>query len=217
MAAYGMRQTADSMCVALYLRASAPKNSSARGMARSSIAIAQVSCASIVGGLLGYAIGALLWGAVAEFFFRWIPGFTPEVFGRVQALYLQYGFWIVFAAGFTPIPYKVFTICSGVMSLNLPLFLLASSVSRYIERMEFDREFWRRQYFEKRAQIAEGRRAAAKIDGLERSRRQLAQKTADIAGIGADGARRQCTVGALPPAKGKVDVEIIYQTTDGAL
>ncbi len=88
------------------------------------------SCASIVGGLLGYAIGALLWGAVSEFFFRWIPGFTPEVFGRVQSLYLQYGFWIVFAAGFTPIPYKVFTICSGVVSLNLPLFLLASSVSR---------------------------------------------------------------------------------------
>ena len=73
---------------------------------------------------------ALAWGAVSEFFFRWIPGFTPEVFGRVQSLYLQYGFWIVFAAGFTPIPYKVFTICSGVMSLNLPLFLLASSVSR---------------------------------------------------------------------------------------
>ena len=48
----------------------------------------------------------------------------------MQSLYLQYGFWIVFAAGFTPIPYKVFTICSGVMSLNLPLFLLASSVSR---------------------------------------------------------------------------------------
>ena len=85
------------------------------------------SCASIVGGLLGYAIGALLWGAVSEFFFRWIPGFTPEVFGRVQSLYLQYGFWIVFAAGFTPIPSKVFTTCSGVMEIPWPNPMVASS------------------------------------------------------------------------------------------
>ena len=42
----------------------------------------------------------------------------------------DYGFWYVFAAGFTPIPYKVFTIASGVFKLNFVLFLVASTISR---------------------------------------------------------------------------------------
>jgi len=59
-----------------------------------------------------------------------VPGFTPEVFARVQGYYDEYGFAAVLIAGFTPIPYKVFTIASGVFEMNVPLFVTASAISR---------------------------------------------------------------------------------------
>ncbi|MCF6180189.1 MAG: DedA family protein, partial [Geopsychrobacter sp.] len=49
---------------------------------------------------------------------------------RVGDLFVQYDFWTVFAAGFTPIPYKVFTISAGAFGINLPVFILASLISR---------------------------------------------------------------------------------------
>jgi membrane protein DedA with SNARE-associated domain len=67
---------------------------------------------------------------VNGFFFQYIPGFTPDVFSRVQGLFAEYGFWVVFTAGFTPIPYKVITIGSGVFQVNLVVFLIASLISR---------------------------------------------------------------------------------------
>jgi membrane protein YqaA with SNARE-associated domain len=51
-------------------------------------------------------------------------------FTRVGALYAKYSFWIVFAAGFTPLPYKVITITAGVFGINFPIFLIASAISR---------------------------------------------------------------------------------------
>lgn len=88
------------------------------------------SVASVIGGILGYLIGFGIWGSVDSFFFRYIPGFTESFFTKVMHNYQEYGFWYVFAAGFTPIPYKVFTIASGVFKLNFFLFLLASTISR---------------------------------------------------------------------------------------
>jgi membrane protein YqaA with SNARE-associated domain len=88
------------------------------------------SVASLFGGLAGYAIGWGLWGAVDQFFFAYIPGFTVDVFDKVKDLYAENGFVIVFTAAFTPIPYKVITIAAGVCKINLPLFLLASVVGR---------------------------------------------------------------------------------------
>ncbi|MBL8027384.1 MAG: DedA family protein [Fibrobacteres bacterium] len=85
---------------------------------------------SVLGGMLGYFIGTMLWQVVSGFFFSYIPGFTPAIFAKVQAMYLEYGFFAVLIAGFTPIPYKVFTIASGVFALNFPLFVLASAISR---------------------------------------------------------------------------------------
>ncbi len=88
------------------------------------------SLASIMGGMIGYFIGYSLWGLVDSFFFNYVPGFTESLFNRVMSNYHEYGFWYVFAAGFTPIPYKVFTIASGVFKLNFFLFFLASTISR---------------------------------------------------------------------------------------
>ncbi len=85
---------------------------------------------SVLGGMLGYAIGHLLWEGAEGFFFRYVPGFTPEVFERVRGYYDEYGFLAVMIAGFTPIPYKVFTIASGVFGMQFWPFVLASVLSR---------------------------------------------------------------------------------------
>jgi membrane protein YqaA with SNARE-associated domain len=88
------------------------------------------SCGSVLGGILGYGIGWGGWSLVADFFYAYIPGFTPAVFGRVQDLFSRYDFWVVFTAGFTPIPYKVITIGAGVFKVNFSVFILASLISR---------------------------------------------------------------------------------------
>lgn len=88
------------------------------------------SIASVIGGILGYLIGFGIWESVDSFFFKYVPGFTESLFQKVMINYQKYGFWYVFSAGFTPIPYKVFTIASGVFKLNFFFFFLASALSR---------------------------------------------------------------------------------------
>jgi membrane protein YqaA with SNARE-associated domain len=90
------------------------------------------SVCSVIGGLFGYAIGYFAWSAVGHFFFDYLGGigFTPENFSIVQGKYETNAFWAVFAAGFTPIPYKVFTVAAGVFSISLAPFFLASVLSR---------------------------------------------------------------------------------------
>ena len=94
------------------------------------------SMASVIGGLLGYYIGYELWysgegySAIAKFFFTYIPGFTIDNFLTTKKWFHEFSFWIVFTAGFTPIPYKVITISSGVTNINLSMFIIASIISR---------------------------------------------------------------------------------------
>jgi len=88
------------------------------------------SIGSVIGGVIGYLLGWGFWSLLDDFFFTYVPGFTPQLFARVQALYAEHDFWVVFAAGFTPIPYKVITIAAGVFLINFPVFVLASMVGR---------------------------------------------------------------------------------------
>ncbi len=90
---------------------------------------------SVIGAMAGYAIGLFAWQtpsgeftALANFFYEHV--FTLEQFNEVKALYDQYNFWIVFTAGFTPLPYKLITISGGLFNINLPMFIIASVVSR---------------------------------------------------------------------------------------
>jgi len=84
--------------------------------------------ASVLGGLAGYAIGAFffeaLGGPVLEIYD------ATETFEEVRALYNEHGVLIVFTAGFSPIPYKIFTIASGVAGMEPFSFALASLVGR---------------------------------------------------------------------------------------
>ncbi len=83
---------------------------------------------SVIGGVIGYYIGFALWGSVEPML---IPSvFSAEKFEQVTGLYDEYGVPIVFAAGFTPIPYKVFTVAGGVAEISLPAFIGTSIVGR---------------------------------------------------------------------------------------
>jgi len=93
--------------------------------------------ASVTGALFGYVIGHFLWWTpsdeftgLANFFFANIPSFTPELFYKIKNMYDSYDFWIVFTAGFTPIPYKVITVSAGAFNISLPMFIIASVISR---------------------------------------------------------------------------------------
>lgn len=95
------------------------------------------TAASVIGACFGYFIGHALWWAdvgqfsgVATWFFAHIPSFSHEVFFKVQALYEQWNFWVIFTAGFTPIPYKVFTIAAGAFDVSMGMMVIASIVSR---------------------------------------------------------------------------------------
>jgi membrane protein YqaA with SNARE-associated domain len=86
------------------------------------------SVGSVLGGILGYLIGwqfmAMLGEKIVDFY-----GLTEKV-DYIGSLYRQYDAWAVGIAGFTPIPYKVFTITAGAFKINFLIFLLASALSR---------------------------------------------------------------------------------------
>ncbi|HWQ02915.1 MAG TPA: DedA family protein, partial [Candidatus Nitrosotenuis sp.] len=86
--------------------------------------------ASVLGGVFGYAIGYYLWHLVDQFFFTYVPGFTEANFRFVEGKYRENAFLAIFAAAFTPIPYKVFTIASGVFETGVQVLVAASILGR---------------------------------------------------------------------------------------
>ena len=84
--------------------------------------------ASVLGGIAGYALGFFAFVAIGQPILEFY-GYT-EKFAEFAAEFNEYGGWIVFVFGITPFPYKVITIASGAVSLNLMIFILASVVSR---------------------------------------------------------------------------------------
>ncbi len=83
---------------------------------------------SVLGGLLGYAIGYFLFDLVGQPILSFY-GYGDK-FQEFAAQYNEYGAWIVFMAGLTPFPFKVITIASGTTSMNIFVFILASIVGR---------------------------------------------------------------------------------------
>lgn len=82
---------------------------------------------SVLGGVAGYAIGYGLFDTIE-------PWLRESHYWRSYEISKQwlddYGVWIVFVVGFSPIPYKIFTITAGVVVLNLPGFIIASVIGR---------------------------------------------------------------------------------------
>jgi len=84
--------------------------------------------ASVIGGLLGYAIGKWAWELVGTRIIATL-GYM-DLFHTLQAQFTEYTFWAILVAGFTPLPFKVFTITAGTCSVPLTPFVLGALVSR---------------------------------------------------------------------------------------
>lgn len=99
------------------------------GSTRKSFRFALIcSAGSVLGGMIGYAIGLGAWQAVKGFFIPYI--FSQGAFDTVQRLYQGNAFLAILSAAFTPIPYKVFTIAAGVFEVSFWTLLSASIVGR---------------------------------------------------------------------------------------
>ena len=80
---------------------------------------------SVLGGILGYVIGYGIFDIIKP----WLIDSTYWKYHEVSKKWFDaYGVWVIFVAGFSPIPYKVFTITAGVLTLNLPIFIIASII-----------------------------------------------------------------------------------------
>lgn len=86
------------------------------------------SATSVLGGILGYAIGYFLYEAVGRPIVEFYG--LERSFEAYQATFAQWGLWIILIKGITPIPYKIVTIASGVAAFDPMTFLLASVVTR---------------------------------------------------------------------------------------
>lgn len=83
--------------------------------------------ASVLGGLLGYFIGASLFDVIEP---HLRTSHYWEAYQTAVYWFEQWGFWAIFVAGFSPIPYKVFTIAAGSLSMALLPFTIASVIGR---------------------------------------------------------------------------------------
>jgi membrane protein YqaA with SNARE-associated domain len=84
--------------------------------------------ASVAGGALGYYIGYAVFDQLARPLINFY-GYGPR-FAAFQAMYAQYGVWIILIKGLTPIPYKIVTIASGAARFDFAVFMVASAVTR---------------------------------------------------------------------------------------
>ena len=86
------------------------------------------SVASVLGGMFGYLIGwqfmDVVGSRIVEFYH------LQAKFEQIGVLYNEHQGWAVAAAGFTPLPYKIFTLAAGAFEINFPTFVLASALSR---------------------------------------------------------------------------------------
>ena len=83
---------------------------------------------SVIGGILGYLIGAFFWDIIGSFIINFYNG-TDEI-DSLKELFQKHGWMVILIAGLTPVPYKVFTISSGFLSLNIFVFIFCSILSR---------------------------------------------------------------------------------------
>jgi membrane protein YqaA with SNARE-associated domain len=83
---------------------------------------------SVVGGIVGYLIGALLYDSIGQWVIQ-IYGYGDKVEAFREA-YAEWGAWIILLKGLTPIPYKLVTITSGFAGYNIVLFVVFSIITR---------------------------------------------------------------------------------------
>jgi membrane protein YqaA with SNARE-associated domain len=95
---------------------------------------------TLLGALAGYSIGHFAWinangefSVLAQFLFNHAPGFSEAVFNKIYVQFVRWDFGALFIASFVPLPFKIFTISSGVSDMNLFMFSLATLISQGIK------------------------------------------------------------------------------------
>ncbi len=83
---------------------------------------------SVLGGILGYFIGMFLYDSVGQWLIRFYG--MGEGIETFRATYREWGAWIILIKGFTPIPFKLVTIASGIAAFSFPVFVAAAVVTR---------------------------------------------------------------------------------------
>lgn len=111
---------------------------------------------SVLGGVLGYAIGYFLF----ETFGKMIIDFynLGHAFDAYQEMFAEWGLWIILIKGLTPIPYKLITIASGVAKFDFLVFMLASIVTRGVRFYAVAALLWKygppiREFIDKRLSL----------------------------------------------------------------
>jgi membrane protein YqaA with SNARE-associated domain len=95
---------------------------------------------TLSGSIAGYLIGHFAWldmegefTGLAQFLFNNIPGFSEAGYNKIHILYAKWDFWILFIAASLPLPYKIFSISSGVFDINMFIFCFATLISQGIK------------------------------------------------------------------------------------
>ena len=114
---------------------------------------AVATVASVLGGLFGYAIGALLFETVGQPILEFYG--KADAFDSFATRYNDWGAWAVLIAGVTPFPFKVITIASGATGLSLPVFILSAVLARALRFFVVAALLWKfgppiRDFIEKR-------------------------------------------------------------------
>ncbi len=92
---------------------------------------------TLAGAIAGYSIGHFAWlnhegqfTMVAQFLFNTIPGFSEAGYEKIQMLYEKWDYWILFIAAALPLPFKIFSVSSGVFDVNLLIFCIVTFLSQ---------------------------------------------------------------------------------------
>jgi membrane protein YqaA with SNARE-associated domain len=95
---------------------------------------------TLFGAIAGYSIGHFAWlnsngefTGLAQFLINHIPGFSEIVYSKIQIQFAKWDFWILFIASLIPVPYKIFSISSGVFDINIIMFCIATLISQGIK------------------------------------------------------------------------------------
>jgi membrane protein YqaA with SNARE-associated domain len=95
---------------------------------------------TLTGALTGYLIGNLVWikdngdfTGLSTFIFNNIPGFTENLYYKIQILFTKWNIWILCAAVTTPIPYGIFSVFAGSLQINIFVFLITTLVCQSIK------------------------------------------------------------------------------------
>ncbi len=109
--------------------------------------------ASVLGGMFGYYIGAVLFDSIGQPILDFYG--KAEQFDQFKATYNEYGAWAVLIAGVTPFPFKVITILSGSTGLDFGVFVLSSVLARALRFFVIAALLWKfgvpiRTFIEKR-------------------------------------------------------------------